>query len=315
MAAIHGEYEASSAYTSTASAEAAELMNNIAHNLLQEPIDFRYAGIDDLLTKVNSTENDSFTITGVSPYEYNKIVRKRVPDTERYRVSLYIEQARLMIITIPTAAHEEIHKGLDDIIHREAIIMGLFSECKAVGSTRYQRTVGANQFTRGEGDSARKPASLRPRPTDFPTIVIEAGYTQSLPSLRQKARWWFATSSHDVKVVILAKVDTTRDEMIIEQWREVVVPRSGATMTRASAAAGNLTPQATQVVTITRNNGIGRNHPNVFQPASYTVHNAPPTINFQDIFLRNPVGGQGNFIITAADLQTYTSGLWRTMLT
>lgn len=86
--------------------------------------------------------------------------------------------------------------------------MGLERELVGLGATEYKQLdpSGAPRTT-GEGDSVLKPISKRPSGKDFPTLVIEAGYTQTWLSLRTKARWWFEHSKYDVKIVLLAKAD------------------------------------------------------------------------------------------------------------
>lgn len=60
--------------------------------------------------------------------------------------------------------------------------------------------------------------------------------------------WWFAASNHQVKVVLLAKFDHNRTQIVLENWVEVQAqqPRQGATTTRAfSQAAVQLVPERT----------------------------------------------------------------------
>ncbi|KAK0703538.1 hypothetical protein B0T26DRAFT_731810 [Lasiosphaeria miniovina] len=43
----------------------------------------------------------------------------------------------------------------------------------------------------------------------WPTLVIEAGFSQSLGELHIAMRRWFSMSNHEVKIVLLAKFNGT----------------------------------------------------------------------------------------------------------
>ncbi|KAK3935211.1 hypothetical protein QBC46DRAFT_272236, partial [Diplogelasinospora grovesii] len=71
-----------------------------------------------------------------------------------------------------------------------------------------------------------------------PTLVIEAGNSQTLEQLRVDMRWWFGPSNHQVKIVLLAKLDRNQGQIVLEKWVETrAQPRPGATTTRAAAAS------------------------------------------------------------------------------
>ena len=83
-----------------------------------------------------------------------------------------------MIITIPTAEHEGLHRLLDDRLYIDAVSMGLSEEFFPLGSTTYKdKDANGNIVSEGEGDSCRKPISVRTNKLDYPTLVIEAGWS------------------------------------------------------------------------------------------------------------------------------------------
>ncbi|KAM7183797.1 hypothetical protein V8F33_013376 [Rhypophila sp. PSN 637] len=61
--------------------------------------------------------------------------------------------------------------------------------------------------------------------TSTPTLVIEAGFSQTMDELRNDMRWWFNASNHDVKIVLLVKMYLQNKEIWIERWQEVIPPR------------------------------------------------------------------------------------------
>ncbi|KAH8812946.1 hypothetical protein F5884DRAFT_832518 [Xylogone sp. PMI_703] len=290
-------------------------LTEVANVISGEPISFRYSGIDDLLQRVLETKHDSLTVVEVSQTEFNKIALKaRQPDAT-FRVSLYIAEMRTVIIIAPLPIHEQLHRTLDDIVTRETNNMNLFQELDPVGSGLYQRLNNAGQrISAGQGDSARKPNTPRPRGDAFPTIVIEGGYRQSLPSLRAEARWWFWVSAHDVRIAVIAKLFLQRGEILIEVWSEQPQnQRQGPSSN--TRGYSHIAPRCIQTITINRANGITPTHPNILLPASYVVAGAPLRLRFTDVFLRNPVPPvEMDYSISAADLRQYAVRIWRAVL-
>jgi hypothetical protein len=153
---------------------------------------------------------------------------------------------------------------------------------------------------------------MRPNEHQYPTLVIEAGWSQTLQKLREKARWWFDKSNIDVKIVLLVKSYPGRNHIRIEKWKLAqATSHQGATTTRAAAT---MTPQCVHVVEIARAAGINDTHPNRFDPASYVVTGGPLQLEFIDIFLRQPIPPERDLIIGNTTLQEYVADLWKRML-
>jgi hypothetical protein len=227
-------------------------------------------------------------------------------------VSLYTANTKCLIITIPTAEHEGLHRGLDDFFRDEAVLMGLKHEFMSIGSSTFQdKDANGNIISLGEGDSSRKPQSMRRDKHHYPTLVIEAGWSQTIEKLQQKAEWWFAKSGGDVKIVLLVKSTPRLNHIRIEKWKLAPpVSRQGAATTRAAVAAP-MTPQCIHVVEIARANGINDASPNQHDPASYMVTGGPLQLEFIDIFLRQPIPpGEGDLILDNATLQNYAADFW-----
>ncbi|OTA97332.1 hypothetical protein M434DRAFT_296612 [Hypoxylon sp. CO27-5] len=152
----------------------------------------------------------------------------------------------------------------------------------------------------GEGDSAGGPIPERRGHDKWPTLVIEAGVNESLAQLRLDTEWWFAASNHDVKIVLLAKLDSSQRMITLEKWvEEPVAARSGATTTRRSAA---LRPILQQTITIRRNEATS--------PISYNVTRGALVLEFRLLFLQSPGSGEGDIIISVSDLQWYAECVW-----
>lgn len=185
--------------------------------------------------------------------------------------------------------------------------MGLGDDWRPIGSTTL-RAQGHPGGDGGEGDSTGGPEDQRGGRRDWPTLVIEAGHSETLGELRNDMKWWFSTSDHQVKIVLLAKFDHGQNRIILEKWIEIQAPpRQGATTTRAV----RLVPDRSQVITITRNPGITDTDPNRFEPMSYTVASGALRLEFDRLFLRRPDQGEGDIVIGIQDLRVYAAKVWR----
>ena len=159
-----------------------------------------------------------------------------------------------------------------------------------------------------------KTDSIRPGEYEYPTLVIESGWSQTLQSLYEKARWWFDISNGDVKIVLLIKASPRLNQIKIEKWKLApATSRQGAVTTRAAAAAA-MTPQCVHIVEITRAAGIDNTHPSRFDPVSYIVTGGPSQLEFIDLFLRPPIPpGEGDLILDNATLRQYAADFWEAM--
>ena len=79
---------------------------------------------------------------------------------------------------------------------------GVLRQLSLQGSTTYDDISSSK-----EGDSSYRPKSARPNKDDWPTLVVEAGYSQSLRDLRLKANRWLSNSANSVKIVVIISID------------------------------------------------------------------------------------------------------------
>jgi hypothetical protein len=154
-----------------------------------------------------------------------------------------------------------------------------------------------------EGDSTFKPLSIRPREADWPTIVLESGWSESLTRLRRDAHIWLDNSGGDVKIVLLFSIGRTARTMIIEKWENRPVPANRPatrSMTRAAANPPNQPPQTpTQIQAITIDSNVN------------TVNGAPLTLEFRKIFLRQAIPPlEHDFTFTRQDLSAFATNFW-----
>lgn len=152
----------------------------------------------------------------------------------------------------------------------------------------------------GEGDASGHPTQPGQNSSRrWPTLVIEAGYSQSLANLQEDMRWWFRESNHQVKIVLLVKMyPGPLRQIAIEHWREEPVNFPGA-MTRTRAQ--QLESVRDQAITIIKNSATV----NDYLPSSYSVTRGALELRFSDLFLRVPRPGEGNIVIGIEVLQWF----------
>jgi hypothetical protein len=123
----------------------------------------------------------------------------------------------LLIVKLPSAVHERAHVNLATDMIEKVVLMGMRArELDGVGASRFR-----GRRSSKEGDSAYRPHSFRPNETDWPTIVIESGVSESLRRLRFDASWWLTESGGDVKIVIIISIQRTQNaqsRLQIEKW-------------------------------------------------------------------------------------------------
>lgn len=68
-----------------------------------------------------------------------------------------------------------------------------------------------------QGDSGLKPET-RVLESAWPSLMVEVGYSQSLPSLRCAARLWLVHSAGQTRIVTIVKVSADKSKLHVEHW-------------------------------------------------------------------------------------------------
>jgi hypothetical protein len=223
----------------------------------------------------------------------------------------------MLLVTITTGVHVALALQLYIAgIHYRISKMKLDNEWASMGDTAYYhgglcsgeidgyRSVGDGNGggSSGEGDSSGAPVPERDRFGAYPTLVIEAGCDRPLPIMQIKAKWWFKTSNHDVKIVLLAKLYQRQRTIVLEEWEERPRElREGASTTRWGSEG---VPSCQQVVSITE---MSKNPP-VYQVSGELV------LSFWLLFLREPQEGEADVVLSIVELQRYAEKVFGRMM-
>ena len=205
------------------------------------------------------------------------------------------------IIARPSGLHESFCSAFNGEILYQARNIGLLEELRSKGSIRL---TGGGTLGQREPDGCFQPTSARAT-IEWPTVILEVGWTQSMASLRQAMQWWFQASSHAVKIVILVKIQaTSTNSIIIEKWIEQPPPPP-AHMTRAAshAVTNQLVPTRAQEVLISSSINFTPTH--LPQANDFQVTSDPLVIEFGLLFLRAPAvtTNAGDLILTGQRLR------------
>ncbi|KAK4106818.1 hypothetical protein N658DRAFT_512552 [Parathielavia hyrcaniae] len=259
----------------------------------------QFTDVHDLFDLINRTTGDFPTITH----------REQEKRHRKFRFSRYDSARQILMITIPTELHVALHIMLYEGCRDQLVRHGRQKTWTTMGAAT-RRAQGHPGGDSAEGDSTGGPMPERGGKGAWPTLVIEVGDSQSMAGLRRDSmRWWFSTSDHQVKIVLLAKFERTRGAIILEKWEEESsITRPGAMMTRHAAALQSVLRQTMFVLirhTITQNATT--------DPISYNVTRGALVLGFKLLFLRDPGPGEGDFVLSVQDLEEYAERVWRVL--
>ena len=121
---------------------------------------------------------------------------------------------------------------------------------------------------------------------DWPTLVFEAGISESLRRLRMDAAWWLMNSKGDVNIVIVISLHRAQATIQIEKWELGPV--------RIRTRSEQPVPTKTQEIIISTDHFDG----------------APLVLEFQKIFLRPAILPERDFTFSAQELSIWAADIW-----
>ena len=228
-----------------------------------------------------------------------KISRMR-PGTHTHRLS-YDADARLGIVKcMPRPAHE--------------LIIRLLESHVMILARQYVLPMGSTTFTNTNGSNKEADASFVPKTRsddEWPGLVVEVGYSQSLPSLRQNAKWWLESRPrivtpgvviHGVSQVLLLKFKRQEHIIIIESW---VLGGPPPRLTRNLGNRPGLATLQQAPTTLTRTFNNNTNSYSTTIQGSATI-----PILWEAIHDTPRPAGQGNYILTTTMLHELGNDIW-----
>jgi len=195
--------------------------------------------------------------------------------------TMYLKNEEVLIVKIiPSCIQEMIHLGFGSMLYLKTSEMGLKWGLDPMGRTTFEGILGQK-----EADSTFEP-SVRQTASHWPTVVFECGLAESIERLRVDCRWWLENST-EVNIVLLFSFSRADKGIHIEQWEMLTVPNSQYTGSHADP----LTKDVTKTYEIDIVAGV--------------ASGGPLTLDFQKVFLRPPVLGEGDIIFSVEELRKY----------
>lgn len=218
---------------------------------------------------------------------------------------LMFDRASALVKVIPSFEHDVSTRGLVENILFKIFILGVPRE-----QYRFAGTTTFRAATRNKGkqpDDCFLPWSRLPHgrqhPLNWPTLVIESGVSESLPKLREDARWWFENSSGLVRTVIILSINRARKTIRLEKW-QLADPNSPTPSTSTAALsippplmqqpAASQRPYAAQTTIITPTTVAG---------------DVPLVLHFHGLFDRRPTGTESDILLDGPTLMDIARSL------
>ena len=194
----------------------------------------------------------------------------------------------LIIKLMPGVVHEAAAATFSLMFHDRLVGLGVGNTLRNVRSTRYEAPGGRSK----EADEAYRP-STRVLGTDWPSIVIEVGVSESLSQLRTDAHFWLTQSGGQTRIVILLAVKKATRVMKMERWEHT--PRTRP----ARRLSPRYNPTKMQALTLRANGQISGGP--LLIPASKVYDTLPPGL------------GPNDFTFTGQDLAQFIQEYWATV--
>lgn len=254
----------------------------------------------DILTRPSSLEQ---------LWAHINIIRNELESDASRSQYLWVRQIPAALFSAAIAEHPESPKGVRiTILHPEReilyrIMVGtdhdiigrdfelwLHEALRPMGLTRANHDFWLQGSGRVPGRSREKEPDasfvpgrrpVRGSPPQWPSLVLEVGVPESLSQLRADARWWYANSQQQTKIVVLILANPKTDNTSIEIWTEV--PNTNGFPTRQ---------QNSHILECTQSARIENG----------AVSGDDLEINFEMLMRRPPGNNEGNLQLTRSSL-------------
>jgi hypothetical protein len=217
--------------------------------------------------------------TEIDTQTFTRDFENPVRDIVCHIIDSYYPFQATLVIKMKTGAHEAARVTFNNRLIRKLVSMGSADE-GLVGTGA--KTISSTSRSK-EADLTYRPLELpQGRSKQWPTIALESGYSNSKDLLESNAKWWISESGGDVKVAVTIDIHKQRREVNIRLY-----------------GLQNDGTIAEQHATVSKQPG-----------QSAHVNNAPLTISFHSLFLRDPVGDERDIELDDDDMRRLGRAIW-----
>lgn len=257
---------------------------------------------NDVYHQINSDtsySNQFIIVSNISRQLQELIGGDRNPLEVPYRLTLDTRHRRGVIRIMPSGAHERVTRSFSNELVVKLLEMGIRPRDYTMNSaTRYH----GNSCDK-EADESLTPSRDTSTDTEWPSLVIETGLSESEAQLRADAYWWFSNSNYKVNTVILFHIKRAPERRIILKVYNIR-PTAPRITRRLQAEARHIllcdpTPSQTDAPMVLRHSVV-----NEIVITSREVQNAPLELEFESVMRRQPAPNtrETNITFTAEDL-------------
>lgn len=287
--------------------EPSSLMTNLPHGYVMRSFTtFKQLQIDasNILKALQDNENDGnqyLLLLGLSKRSIERLDNRGLSGLV-YRFQW--EGTVGLIKVIPSNEHEATTDQATRTIDEYLMAMGIRSvDRRWAMSTTYKTTASKGK----QADQCFTPPGRCASPgvpVGWPTFVIETGVSESLPRLREDARWWFNNSNGEVRMVLIISIKKAKVEF--ELW-QLAPPNSPRPLTGAyvnSLRQRRLPPLVQQAAGTQQT----YSHYEVDVISSGVagaprIHNAPMVLPFEALYNRPPGPAEGDLVLSEQDFK------------
>ncbi|KAJ5684654.1 uncharacterized protein N7477_000999 [Penicillium maclennaniae] len=173
-----------------------------------------------------------------------------------------------VVLRMPSRMHERAHRAFSAI----------FDTWQRGQSNRLESMGGAEQFLGRNPEEEKDP--------EWPTIVVEVGWTEATPALMKDCLFWLRESGEEVRVALSFKVYVS-GQITIQQW---------------SLRHDPVRVESTQEITIVRKKSTEQHE-----------ISGSLTIPFEDVYLCPKSPGDINFELTHDDMRGIATSVWKSL--
>lgn len=209
-------------------------------------------------------------------------------DSESFKYfDSYDAHSKILLIKMPTKEHEQMSRKFASglIVKLSCMRDGLHDELHEIGAADVDL-----MSRRKEPDKSFCPATLPPnRSNKFPTLIMEAAFSESKTRLRSNAKLWLVESKGDVEIALIMSTSKTRKEVAFEIWQITRRPTRNE--------PGRIFAELKQTVF-------------VIEQGDHVRASGKLTIPFEDLFLRAAVLPEEDIVFTERDFTKIEIQVW-----
>ncbi|KAK2737867.1 hypothetical protein FQN55_000879 [Onygenales sp. PD_40] len=274
----------------------AKLKKDFMRQFPKETSKYRFQGLEnarrtylherDLFNDDTTASRSEFIIfTCVHPE-----ILEQIPENDTLPISSYEKPLHILVLKMPSEPREIVGGQFEDLMAIKSAGMGVHNELVSRGGAG----VTSSRRTKQPDCSYRPIHPPGTRTTQWPTLVVEVGYSESAAKLEADATWWLNDSgvNNGVQIAVTISIKQNKREIIFRKYERV------HKSTRKQP--DRMVPTIVQQITLSKPT----------DDAPVKVSSSPFVLSFEKVLLRDPAAGEGDISFSENDLRTLADKVW-----